>query len=53
MITQSLPRANLSGRSIPSVRTFNGTRGSLLGELNNHDPVDQSFGIFDQPNDAG
>jgi hypothetical protein len=53
MITQSLPRANLSGRSIPTVRTFNGSRGSLLGELYDHGPVDQSFDIFDQPNDAG
>ena len=40
----------LSHQSLP----FNGSRGSLLGELYDHDlPVEQSANIYDQPNDAG
>ena len=33
---------------------FSGSRGPLLGELYDHDlMIDQSFDIYDQPNDAG
>ncbi|KAH9999984.1 hypothetical protein BJV77DRAFT_975696 [Russula vinacea] len=40
----------LSHQSLP----FNGSRGSLLGELYDHDlPVDQPANIYDHSNDAG
>jgi GATA-binding protein len=40
----------LSHQSLP----FNGSRGSLLGELYDHDlPADQPANIYDQPNDNG
>jgi GATA-binding protein len=40
----------LSHQSLP----FNGSRGSLLGELYDHDlPADRPANIYDQPNDTG
>jgi GATA-binding protein len=40
----------LSQQSLP----FNGSRGSLLGELYDHDlPADQPANVYDQPNDTG